>query len=167
MQERTEARGRREVVLASLAGIIVAPASARGPTDNWAAAWPRTDFRRGGIDLAEIISGGPLRDGSPPSDRPECAPAGADVGPAAREPVIGLVLNGEARASPLRALTWHDMVNDAVGGVPAGVTYCPLCNTAIGFARRLDGQVLGFGTTGKLRRSDLVMYGRQTESWWQ
>jgi hypothetical protein len=54
-----------------------------------------------------------------------------------------------------------------IGGVPVAVTYCPLCNAAIVFDRRLDGQVLEFGITGKLRHSDMVMYDRQTESWWQ
>lgn len=43
----------------------------------------------------------------------------------------------------------------------------PLCNTAIAFDRRVDGEVLDFGTTGKLRDSDLVVYDRQTETWWQ
>src|SRR5262249_41270714 len=47
------------------------------------------------------------------------------------------------------------------------VTYCPLCNAALVFERLVDGRVLDFGTTGKLRNSDLVMYDRQTESWWQ
>lgn len=47
------------------------------------------------------------------------------------------------------------------------MTFCPLCNTALAFDRRLDGAVLDFGTTGRLRYSDLVMYDRQTESWWQ
>jgi Protein of unknown function (DUF3179) len=47
------------------------------------------------------------------------------------------------------------------------VTYCPLCNTALAFDRTVDGKVLDFGTTGRLRYSDLVMYDRQTESWWQ
>jgi Protein of unknown function (DUF3179) len=51
--------------------------------------------------------------------------------------------------------------------VPVSVTFCPLCNTAIVFDRRVDGEVLSFGTTGKLRDSDLVMYDRETESWWQ
>jgi hypothetical protein len=51
--------------------------------------------------------------------------------------------------------------------VPVAVTFCPLCNTAIVFDRRVDGRTLDFGTTGNLRNSDLVMYDRQTESWWQ
>jgi hypothetical protein len=52
-------------------------------------------------------------------------------------------------------------------GVPVAVTFCPLCNTAIVFDRRVRGRLLDFGTTGNLRNSDLVMYDRQTESWWQ
>ena len=47
------------------------------------------------------------------------------------------------------------------------MTFCPLCNTALVFDRTLDGQLLDFGTSGNLRNSDLVMYDRQTETWWQ
>ena len=61
----------------------------------------------------------------------------------------------------------HEIVNDNVGGVPVAVTYCPLCNSAIVFDARVDGKALQFGTTGNLRNSDLVMYDRTTESWWQ
>ena len=83
------------------------------------------------------------------------------------EPVIGVIINGKARAYPLRILTWHEIVNDVLAGVPITVTYCLLCNSAIVFDRRIDGVVLDFGATGKLRNSDMVMYDRQTESWWQ
>ena len=84
-----------------------------------------------------------------------------------REPVIGLAINGEAKAYPLRVLTWHEIANDEIGGLPVAVTYCPLCNAAIVFDRRVEGRVLEFGVSGKLRHSDMVMYDRQTESWWQ
>lgn len=83
------------------------------------------------------------------------------------DPVIGLAIGGDARAYPLRILIWHEIANDTVGGVPIAITYCPLCNSAIVFDRRVPPHVLDFGTTGKLRNSDLVMYDRQTESWWQ
>ena len=73
------------------------------------------------------------------------------------EPVITVSFNGEARTYPLQILIWHEIVNDVVGGVPVAVTYCPLCNASIVFDRRLGGQTLEFGTTGNLRRSDLVM----------
>ena len=71
------------------------------------------------------------------------------------------------RAYPVRILIWHEIANDTLGGVPIAVTFCPLCNSALVFERRVNRQVLDFGTTGKLRNSDLVMYDRQTESWWQ
>ena len=71
------------------------------------------------------------------------------------------------RAYPIQILIWHEIVNDTVGGEPLIVTFCPLCNTAIAFKRTFDGQVFDFGTTGRLRYSNLIMYDRQTETWWQ
>jgi hypothetical protein len=134
---------------------------------QWAREWPRTDFSRATIDLAEIISGGPSKDGIPSIDDPQFTPAGEVNGLAPEEPVVSLILGEDARAYPLRVMIWHEIVNDVVAGIPVTVTYCPLCNTGIVFDRRLDGRTLDFGTTGKLRNSDLVMYDRQTESWWQ
>ena len=58
-------------------------------------------------------------------------------------------------------------MNDDVAGVPVAVTFCPLCNAGMIFDRRLGGQTLSFGVSGKLRHSDMIMYDRQTESWWQ
>lgn len=130
-------------------------------------AW-RTDFTRHSIPLSEIVSGGPPRDGIPPIDNPRFEPADqADRWLDDRHPVVVVAAGGEVRAYPLGILIWHEIVNDEVGGLPVTVTYCPLCNTALVFDRRLDGLVLDFGTSGRLRMSDLVMYDRQTESWWQ
>ncbi|MCY4479390.1 MAG: DUF3179 domain-containing protein [Rhodospirillales bacterium] len=83
------------------------------------------------------------------------------------EPVISFVVGDDERAYPLQILIWHEIVNDTVGDVPITVTFCPLCNSAVVYDRRVGDAVLDFGTTGKLRNSDLVMYDRQTESWWQ
>jgi hypothetical protein len=83
------------------------------------------------------------------------------------EPVVLVLVGDDPRAYPLQILTWHEIVNDTVGGVPLTVTFCPLCNTAIAFERTVDDQVLDFGTTGRLRYSNLIMYDRQTETWWQ
>ena len=132
-------------------------------TAGWA-----TDFSRHSVPYTEILSGGPPRDGIPPLDNPNFTmPEEADGWLGEQEPVIALELNADARAYPLQILTWHEIVNDVVGGVPVAVTFCPLCNAAIVFDRRLDGVVYDFGTSGKLRNSDLVMWDRQTESWWQ
>jgi hypothetical protein len=140
------------------------PAGAGFDPHGWA-----TDFCRASVPLAEFRSGGPPRDGIPPLDAPRfVSPVEADRWLAAQEPVIALLHQGEARAYPIQVLTWHEIVNDVVGWTPVGVTFCPLCNAAVAVVRpEVDGEPLTFGTTGNLRRSDLVMWDRQTESWWQ
>ncbi|MDA1036079.1 MAG: DUF3179 domain-containing protein, partial [Chloroflexi bacterium] len=83
------------------------------------------------------------------------------------EPVIALEIGGQARAYPIQILIWHEIVTDDFAGVPLAVTFCPLCNSAIVFDRRLDGVEYTFGVSGNLRDSDLIMWDRETESWWQ
>jgi thiol-disulfide isomerase/thioredoxin len=119
------------------------------------------------VDPARIVPGGPPPDGIPPIDHPKFQPAGSVSWLAAAEPVAVVGLHGEARAYPLQLLVWHEVVSDAVGGVPVAVTYCPLCNTAVSFRRpAVAGRVTTFGTSGKLYRSNLVMYDRATRSLW-
>lgn len=130
--------------------------------------WPNTDFSKKSIDLNEVMAGGPPKDGIPAIDKPNFD----DVAMAAswldaREPVIRVEIDGQARAYPLQILIYHEIINDQFSDVPISVTFCPLCNSSIVFDRRLDGKLLDFGTTGLLRKSDMVMYDRQTESWWQ
>ncbi|MQX38053.1 DUF3179 domain-containing protein [Roseospira navarrensis] len=133
----------------------------------WTREFPKTDFSRRAVALDEILSGGPSRDGIPAIDDPQVQPVDLVRAVRDREPVLVVDLNGDARAYPLQILIWHEIVNDTVGGVPVAVTYCPLCASGIVFERTVDGRELDFGTTGRLRKSDLVMYDRQTESWWQ
>ncbi len=148
-------------------GLLFGSASTLAGPDAWQREWPNTDFSKHSIEFDDIMSGGPPKDGIPSIDAPEFVALDDEVGLGPQEPVIALTINGDMRAYPLGILIWHEIVNDVVGGVPVAVTYCPLCNSAIVFDRRVDGRVLEFGTTGKLRFSDLVMYDRQTESWWQ
>lgn len=129
--------------------------------------WPATDFSNSNIDLNEIISGGPGKDGIPAIDNPIFVALSSYEGIDPHEPVIGVTIGNQSKAYPLRVMIWHEIVNDEIDGVPVAVTYCPLCNTSVVFDRRLDDEVLDFGTTGYLRHSDLIMYDRQTESWWQ
>lgn len=130
--------------------------------------WPKTDFGRITVEWGEILSGGPPKDGIPAIDRPRFVSVAEARGWLRdHEPVIVLRVAGEARAYPLQILTYHEIVNDTVAGKPVVVTFCPLCNAALVFERTVDGRKLDFGTTGRLRMSDLVMYDRQSESWWQ
>lgn len=149
--------------------LMYCPAPSANPlNDLLAREWPRTDFKRSIVDLDEIRMGGPQKDGIPAIDRPRfVSSATAANWISAREPVIALTLGEEARAYPVQVLIWHEIVNDTIGDTPVAVTFCPLCNAAIAFDRSVGGRVLDFGTTGKLRHSDLIMYDRQTESWWQ
>lgn len=127
-----------------------------------------TDFSKHSVPYAEILSGGPPKDGIPAI----ASPAFVTVEEASewlkdREPVVFVQVGGDKRAYPIQILIWHEIVNDTVGDVPLVVTFCPLCNTAIAFERTFKDRVLDFGTTGRLRYSNLIMYDRQTETWWQ
>ena len=155
------------VVLAAAASPLRA-ASDEALIRYWQQEWPRTDFARHTVPLQEIQSGGPPKDGIPAIDRPRFeSVAAAARWLDAREPVIALTLGGEAKAYPLSILIWHEIVNDRLAETPVAVTFCPLCNASIVFERRVAGAEVDFGTTGKLRYSDLVMYDRQSETWWQ
>jgi hypothetical protein len=132
-------------------------------TTDW-----KTDFSEHSVSLEEFVGGGPPKDGIPSIDEPRfVSVAEADELLSAREPVAVVELGGQARAYPLQVLTWHEIVNDELAGEPIAVTYCPLCNSTVAFRREVDGEPVEFGTTGMLRNSDLVMYDRATESWWQ
>ena len=80
--------------------------------------------------------------------------------------VMGISLNGASRAYPLTMLAWHHIVNNEVNGKPMGMTYCPICNTAIAFESEVEGNVLQFDVVTNYR-ANLVMVDRQTGSWWQ
>lgn len=154
--------------LTVVAGVAVLPpgASAQSLFD-WALEFPKTNFAKRTIEFDEIVSGGPVRDSIVPVDNPEFVPVtdGNAIDPL--EPVISVGINGDFRAYPLRILLFHELVSDTVGGVPILVTYCPLCNSGVVFEREFNGQVLDFGNTGRLRNFNMVIYDKETESWWQ
>lgn len=146
---------------------ILATTAAADPA-QWVQEWPDTDFTRSTIDFDEVISGGPPKDGIPAIWEPAHIPAAQETRLDDREPVLTYEHEGEpARAYPIRYLMWHEIVNDVVGGLPIAVTYCPLCNSAMVFDARVDGERHTFGVSGKLRHSDMIMYDVETQSWWQ
>jgi len=137
--------------------------------ENWQTVWDLTDIciSQDGI-FDEIISGGVGRDGIPPLDNPTFdAQTTSDLWLQLQSPVITVEINGVARAYPLAILTRHEIVNDVVDSTPIAVTFCPLCNSAIVYDRRVDGDILRFGVSGFLRNSDLIMWDDKTQSWWQ
>ncbi len=128
----------------------------------------KTNTEKRSIELSELRSGGPPKDGIPSIDNPNFVPTkDANNWLKGKEPVISLVLDGEARAYPLQILIWHEIVNDKIGNIPLIVTFCPLCYSAIVYERIINGMETTFGVSGMLRNSDMVMYDRRTESLWQ
>ncbi|MGH1413286.1 MAG: DUF3179 domain-containing protein [Pelagimonas sp.] len=154
--------------LACVQFCVLATAGLANP-DFWKHEWPNTDFENTSIpNWVEIMSGGPPKDGIPALSDPQFFTVDQETTIAGNEPVITVEIEGERpRTYPIRYLTWHEIVNDQIGDTPVAVTFCPLCNSGLTFDRRVKGKVLTFGVSGKLRNSDMVMYDRETESWWQ
>lgn len=159
---------KRRVFLAFAALLCATSPGLAETTTALSAEWPNTDFSRATIDLSEVISGGPPKDGIPALSNPVFVSVTAEEALQGREPVISVHLSGQAaRAYPIRYLMWHEIVNDKIGQTPVLVTFCPLCNTAMVFDPVLDGVATEFGVSGLLRHSDMIMYDRATETWWQ
>lgn len=113
------------------------------------------------IDRAAVQAGGPPKDAIPALTDPAflAAENAAYLDP--DDLVIGLQVNGEARAYPLRILVWHELINDTIAGRPVLVTYCPLCHSAMVFDRQVGGSVREFGVSGLLYNSNVLLYDRQ------
>lgn len=77
--------------------------------------------------------------------------------------VVGVALDGQARAYPLRLLRWHEVVNDRLGGRDILVTYNPLCDSAVASGRRLGGETLDFGVSGLVLDSNMLIYDRRED----
>ena len=147
--------------------LLLVAGSASADPAFWRYEWPKTDFEKTSLsDWRDVRSGGPGKDGIPALNVPKFQSVQNNNVLAPREGVIVVEMGtGPARAYPLRYLMWHEIVNVIVDGVPIAVTYCPLCNSALVFDRRVAGDVLEFGVTGKLRHSDMIMFDLQSESW--
>jgi hypothetical protein len=139
-----------------------------GPEQWRAEGWHKTNFKKKSVKFRSILSGGPGRDGIPPIYEPHfVSNKTASKWLNDSEPVIVVEQYGESRAYPLRILTWHEIVNDELGGHSFIVTFCPLCNAAVVYNTHFSGENHRFGVSGKLRNSDMVMWDHDTHSWWQ
>lgn len=174
---------RRRLLTAALAFALLAVACGDAEADRLEAReelddnvefvsveWP-TDWTKTTVGLDELVLGvaatRPL-DAIPPIDEPVYESVGEAAGWLEdREPGALVQVGGEVRFYPLSIMNRHEVVNDVIEGVPVAVTFCPLCNTAIAFDRRVDGETLRMGVSGLLRNSDLVMWDDATTSLWQ
>jgi len=118
------------------------------------------------IPVSKILSGGPPRDGIPSIDKPKFISAKKANFLKPHDRVIGVEINGRARAYPIRILNWHEIVNDNFYGTPIAVTFCPLCGSGIVYESRFGGSTHTFGVSGLLYNSDVLLYDRETETLW-
>ena len=116
------------------------------------------------IDEATLLS---LRDAIPPIDQPRYEPAESVDWLAPSDLIVGYVAaDGQAYAYPTSILNFHEIVNDELAGQQILISYCPLCRSAVVYDRNLGNRLLSFGNTSALFQSDLVMYDRETLSYW-
>jgi len=126
-----------------------------------------TDGVKHSVPLEEILSGGPPKDGIPSIDNPKFVSASeADKWLTDEEPGIAFSQGDTHRFYPYQIIVWHEIVNDTIEGQRVLVTYCPLCLTGFVLDPLVQGERVEFGTSGKLWKSNLVMYDRKTDSLW-
>jgi len=118
------------------------------------------------IPRHEIAFGGPPKDGIPALTGPETVSVDAADHLRNDDRVVGVSLGGQDRAYPIRALMYHEAVNDEVGGVPIAVVYCPLCDSVTVVDRRLDDRTYTFGVSGLLYNSNVLLYDRADDALW-
>lgn len=123
------------------------------------------DLGKATIPVAEILNGGPPKDGIPSIDQPEFMKASAAKLPDDAR-VLGVYVNGIAKAYPINIMNYHEIVNDQFGKKPVVVTYCPLCGSGLAFDALVKGEPRTFGVSGLLYNSDVLLYDRQSESLW-
>lgn len=147
-----------------ITGFVSCNAGESSRTSSQKSSFNGFDLSYSLIDKREILSGGPPKDGIPALVSPESISANQADYLNSSDRVIGVVINGEARAYPIRILIWHEIINDTLGGVPILVSYCPLCDSALVFHREINNVVREFGVSGLLYESNVLLYDRRQNS---
>ncbi len=118
------------------------------------------------IPASAIEKGGPPRDGIPAINDPKFLSADEADFLDGDDRILGISIDGEARAYPIAILNWHEIVNDRISDQHFAVTFCPLCGTGMVFATNVQDTALMLGVSGLLYNSDMLLYDRNTESLW-
>jgi hypothetical protein len=80
--------------------------------------------------------------------------------------VIGIVINGEAKAYPIQYIGYHHQVMDTVGNEPVMITYCTVCRTGRVYSTRVNGRYESFRLVG-MDHFNAVFEDETTKTWWQ
>ncbi|MDH5354236.1 MAG: DUF3179 domain-containing protein [Gammaproteobacteria bacterium] len=148
------------VLLSLLLGAVTIQYSANAISKNG------FDISNAVIPQGQILPGGPPKDGIPAISDPKLILASQVDYLADKDRIVGIEIDGIAKAYPISILNWHEIVNDKINGQSYAITYCPLCGTAVAFDANIEGSVTEFGVSGLLYNSDVLLYDRNTESLW-
>jgi hypothetical protein len=146
------------------AGLLLAAsqtALAAAPADDWNGF----DLTGLAVPKAALANGGQPRDGIPALDAPRFTAAN-EAALGFEERVVGVLVNGVARAYPRSVLVWHEVVNDRIGDLPFVLVYSPLSGTVAGFDARSAAGADRFGVSGLVYNSGTLLFDRPSESLW-
>ena len=122
------------------------------------------------VPPSELVDGGPGADGIPSIDNPLFT---QDFGSQLISPlsmVVGVKIGDDVRAYSHTVLDWHEVVNDefVIDGQQQSVSlsYCPLTGSAMLWLGKMESSDPTFGTSGRLYNSNLVLFDRETLSFW-
>lgn len=90
----------------------------------------------------------------------------AENGVALDRLVVGIEVNGSARAYPLQVIGYHHQLRDSVAGETVLVTYCTVCRTGRVFRPTVAGQDEQFRLVG-MDRFNAMLEDVRTRSWWR
>lgn len=124
------------------------------------------DITKALVPENEIFSGGPPRDGIPALTSPKFVHVSKATFLEPKDTIIGINIEGKAKAYPIKILNWHEIVNDKAGQLSFVVTYCPLCGTGMVFDAQVKGKRQIFGVSGLLYNNDVLLYDKETGSLW-
>jgi len=124
------------------------------------------DLKNSLIPHQQVLHGGPPRDGIPALDSPKFLTLKESNFLQAEDRILGIVIDQQARAYPIKILNWHEIVNDQIADQSFVITYCPLCGSGVAFSSQVKGENLVFGVSGLLYNSDVLLYDRKTDSLW-
>ena len=158
--------GSRFLVVACLMMAWSAMAQRSFDTDILRETFGFDDATPKSVELDQLRQGCPARDCIPSIDNPRFVLASEASHVDDDDIVLALSWRGEYRAYPSKILAQHEIVNDVVADTPIAITFCPLCGSAVGVLREINGQLTEFGVSGLLYNSDLVFYDRTTETLW-
>ena len=115
----------------------------------------------------EAISGGPPPDGIPPIEDPDyISMEDAEMELANSSVVFVFEAEDDVFIYPQNILVWHEIVNEEIDGEKMIITYCPLTGSALGFKGNTSAGETTMGTSGNLVNSNLIMFDRNTNSYW-